>query len=85
MPDRIAAATSDENWDKLAGLTKFADDHGHTILELALSWLATNPVTSSVIAGATKVEQIESNVAGTMAWRLSDEEMAEVDTILKGA
>ena len=85
MPDRIAAATSDKNWDKLAGLTKFAEDHGHTILELALSWLATNPVTSSVIAGATKVEQIESNVAGTMAWRLSDEEMTEVDTILKGA
>ena len=82
MPERIAAQTSDANWDKLAGLTTFAEERGHSILELALCWLATRPVVSSVIAGATKPEQVKSNVASTMAWRLSDEEMAEVDTIL---
>jgi aryl-alcohol dehydrogenase-like predicted oxidoreductase len=84
MPDRIAAQTSDANWDKLEGLTKFAEDRGHNILTLALCWLATSPVVSSVIAGATKVEQITGNVEATNAWRLSDQEMAEVDTILKG-
>ena len=82
MPERIAAQTSDANWDKLAGLTTFAEERGHSILELALCWLATRPVVSSVIAGATKPEQVKSNVASTLAWRLSDEEMAEVDTIL---
>ncbi len=83
MPDRIAAQTSDANWDKLEGLTKFAEDRGHNILTLALCWLATAPVVSSVIAGATKVEQITGNVEATNAWRLNDEEMAEVNTILK--
>ena len=63
-------------------LTAFADDHGHTILDLALSWLASDGAVSSVIAGATRPEQIEANVAATMSWELSAEDFAAVDEIL---
>ena len=82
MPARIGALTSDDNWDKLDALTRFAEDHGHSILDLALSWLASDQAVSSVIAGATKPEQIEANVASTLSWELSAEDFAAVDEIL---
>ena len=82
MPARIDALTSDANWDKLDALTAFAADRGHTILDLALSWLASDGAVSSVIAGATRPEQIEANVAATMSWELSAEDFAAVDEIL---
>lgn len=82
MPDRINALTSDANWDRLEGLERFAGEAGHSVLELALGWLATRPVVTSVIAGATSPEQVRSNVAATTAWTLSDDEMAQVDRIL---
>ena len=85
MPERIAALTADANFDTLEALERYAADHGRSILDLALSWLASDPAVSSVIAGATKPEQIEANVASTLAWRLTAEEFAEVDAILSGA
>ena len=71
--------------DKLATVEKleaFATERGHTITELALSWLAGRPEVASVIAGATKPDQVKTNVAATTAWDLSDEERAEVEKIL---
>ena len=85
MPERIAALTADANFDTLEALERYAADHGRSILDLALSWLASDPAVSSVIAGATKPEQIEANVASTLAWRLTAEEFAEVDAVLSGA
>jgi aryl-alcohol dehydrogenase-like predicted oxidoreductase len=70
--------------DKLAVVEKliqFAEARGHTILELAFSWLLTKPVISSVIAGATKVEQIHANAAAAN-WKLSDVDLQEIDTLL---
>lgn len=61
-------------------LDAFAQERGHTLLELAFSWLAARPQVSSVIAGATRVEQIEQNVKAA-SWKLSAEEMAEIDKI----
>ena len=84
MPARIDALTADSNFDLLEALERYAADRGRSILDLALSWLASDPAVSSVIAGATKPEQIEANVASTLAWRLSAEEFAEVDAILSG-
>ena len=55
---------------------------GHTMLELAFSWLASRPQVSSVIAGATRVEQVEQNVKA-IDWTLSAEEIAEIDQITK--
>lgn len=58
----------------------FAQERGRTLLELAFSWLAARPQVSSVIAGATRVEQIEQNVKAA-SWKLSAEDMAEIDRI----
>ena len=44
-------------------LEGFAAERGHTLLELALSWLLRRPAVASVIAGATTPEQVEQNVA----------------------
>jgi aryl-alcohol dehydrogenase-like predicted oxidoreductase len=64
-------------------LDEYAQAHGHTLHELALSWLAGNPVVGSVIAGATSPEQVRSNAAATVAWQLTPEERAEVDLIAR--
>jgi aryl-alcohol dehydrogenase-like predicted oxidoreductase len=65
-------------------LASFAGERGHTLLELALSWLADHREVASVIAGAMTPDQVRANVAATSAWRLSDEERAEVDRLLAG-
>ncbi len=69
------------NFGQLVKLEKFAEDRGHTMIELAFSWLASKPVVGSVIAGATKPEQVEQN-AKAADWRLTPEEMKEVDEIM---
>jgi aryl-alcohol dehydrogenase-like predicted oxidoreductase len=71
------------NEDIVEKLQAFAQARGHTMLELAFSWLAARPQVSSVIAGATRVEQIEQNVKA-IEWKLSAEDMAEIDKITKG-
>jgi aryl-alcohol dehydrogenase-like predicted oxidoreductase len=53
------------------------------MLELAFSWLAGRPQVASVIAGATRVEQVEQNVKA-IDWTLSAEDLAEIDGITKG-
>lgn len=62
-------------------LIAFAEARHRTILDLAVSWLLMRPEVSSVIAGATKPEQVFAN-ANAASWLLSDSEMAEIDTIL---
>jgi aryl-alcohol dehydrogenase-like predicted oxidoreductase len=65
------------NEDIVEKLQAFAQARGHSMLELAFSWLAARPQVASVIAGATRVEQVEQNVKA-IGWTLSGEEMAEV-------
>jgi aryl-alcohol dehydrogenase-like predicted oxidoreductase len=64
-------------------LKAFAEARGHTLLELAFSWLAAKPSISSVIAGATKPEQIEQNIQA-VGWKLTIEELAEVEKAIAG-
>ena len=71
----------DENYELINRLQAYAEARGHTIHELALSWLACKPFVSSVIAGVSNIDQMHSNVAATTAWKLTAEEMAEVDAI----
>ena len=71
---------TDENFDIVDNLHKFANKTGHSILELAFGWMASRPTTASIIAGATKPEQIEANVAA-VNWVLSQSEIDEVDKI----
>jgi len=61
-------------------LNRFAQERGHTLLELAVSWLLANPRVCSVIAGATKMEHVEKNaIAG--AWELGAEELSQIAQI----
>jgi aryl-alcohol dehydrogenase-like predicted oxidoreductase len=69
-----------ENWEKMEKLRAFAEGRGHTLLELAMSWLARHPAVASVIAGATRPEQLEAN-AKAADWALTDADMAEVAKI----
>ena len=62
---------------KLAG---FAESRGHTLLELAFSWLLACKPVASVIAGATKPDQVRAN-AKAAGWKLTEEEIWEVDRI----
>ena len=71
---------TDENFDIVDNLHKFANKTGHSILELAFGWMASRPTTASIIAGATKPEQIDANVAA-VNWVLSQSEIDEVDKI----
>ena len=80
MADTFA---NDEKFDVVERLTEYAEAHGHTIAELALSWLAGNPTVGSVIAGATSPEQVRANAAATTAWTLTDAERAEVDALAR--
>jgi aryl-alcohol dehydrogenase-like predicted oxidoreductase len=73
-------AMSDRRFDVVEQLDAFATERGHTLLELAMSWLAGLPHLASVIAGATKPEQVRANAVAT-GWKLSDDERAEVDAI----
>ena len=74
---------TDRNWPIVEKLGDFAEKRGRTMLELAFSWLLAQAPVSSVIAGATKPEQIAQNVkAGD--WKLTAEELQEIDTITAG-
>ena len=70
------------NQDIVEKLAAFAQARGHSMLELAFSWLASRPQVSSVIAGASYPEQVEQNVKA-IGWTLSADEIAEIDGITK--
>lgn len=77
--ERSKSVLTDANFDTLDRLTAWARERGHTLLELAFAWLLAKPMVASVIAGATKVSQVEANAAVT--WRLTPAEVAEVDAL----
>ncbi|MGD0024351.1 MAG: aldo/keto reductase [Xanthobacteraceae bacterium] len=68
------------NWGIVDALAEFAGSRGHTLLELAMSWLASRPFVASIIAGATRPEQVEQNIAA-VGWALSPADLAEIDRI----
>ena len=66
------------NWTRIENLEAFGKARGHSLLDVAIAWLAAQPVVSSIIAGATKPEQVELN-SKAGEWALSAEEVAEID------
>lgn len=78
---RFADLLSEPNLEVVEALIDFAESRGHTILDLAVSWLLSRPVVASVIAGATKPEQVRGNAAAA-EWWLTDAELAEIDAIV---
>ena len=77
----FAKLLTDQNLARVESLIAFSESRGHTILELAFSWLIRQPAVASVIAGATSAAQIQAN-AKAAAWHLSSEELGEVDALL---
>jgi len=71
---------NDTNWPIVEKLEDFAVQRGRTLLELAFSWLAAQPVVSSIIAGATKPEQVMANVSAA-SWVLTAEDLQAIDRI----
>jgi aryl-alcohol dehydrogenase-like predicted oxidoreductase len=71
---------TDENLAKVEKLQGFAEGDGHTLLELAFSWLAAQPTVASVIAGATSPEQVTAN-ARAAGWKLTAEELRAVSEL----
>jgi aryl-alcohol dehydrogenase-like predicted oxidoreductase len=61
-------------------LSDFAQARGHSLLELAHSWLLAQKAVVSVISGATSTEQVRANAAAAN-WQLSSDELGEVDSI----
>lgn len=81
MPaDRAERFLNDRNLATAEELERFATDRGHSLLELAFSWLASHDACASVIAGATSADQVRANAAAA-GWRLSRDELAEVARI----
>ncbi|WP_423184405.1 aldo/keto reductase [Arthrobacter sp. NyZ413] len=70
----------DADWVQLGRFSQFAKDRGLSELQVAFSWLAAQPAVSSVIAGATRPEQIQEN-ADAVRWVPTPEERAELDDI----
>jgi aryl-alcohol dehydrogenase-like predicted oxidoreductase len=68
---------TDQNLDLVERLTQFATSRGHTMLELAVSWLLARPVVASVIAGAKTPDQVRAN-ASAAGWRLTKADLAEL-------
>jgi aryl-alcohol dehydrogenase-like predicted oxidoreductase len=75
---RFARLASEENFAYLERLGRFAEERGHTLLELALGWLAAQQGVGSIIAGATTREQVMENTTAGEAWRLSAADLADM-------
>ena len=65
--------------DKKLGVARV---YGRAVLELAVGWLASQPHVASVIAGATKPDQVSANVnAGS--FKLGPEDLTKIDAITR--
>ncbi|MGB3730336.1 aldo/keto reductase [Microbacterium sp.] len=70
---------ADAPWDALEAYQRFCDERGITMLQATFGWLLAQPGVSSVIAGATRPEQIEANAAAADAWTPTAEDLALID------
>lgn len=81
--ERSAAFINDDRLAAVARLTAFAESRGHTMLELAISWLTSNPQVATVITGCTKPAQVIANAVGG-EWVLTAEDRAEIVKLVDG-
>lgn len=79
--DRVKPALMDTApWETLEALQAFADERGISMLEVAFGWLLAQPQVASVIAGATRSEQLVANAAAA-GWEPTEEDLAAIDEI----
>jgi aryl-alcohol dehydrogenase-like predicted oxidoreductase len=79
LSDRETVFT-DETFERLDALEAFAEERGLTLLQVAIGGLLAQPAISSVIAGATKAEQVRAN-AETANWEATPEDLAELNRL----
>lgn len=68
-------------WDVLSALQAFADERGISMVDVAIGWLLARPQVTSVIAGATRPEQVAANAAAATRWEPTDEELLQLNDI----
>jgi len=68
------------DFDRIEALERFAAEHGVGILDVAIGGLAAQPTVASVIAGATRPEQVAANVAA-LAWQPTAADLAALDEL----
>ena len=78
---RHAALLSKENFERLDSLAAYAAEHGRSLLELAIGWLASHDTVTTVICGATREDQVKANAAAVGAWNMTAGEIDEIATI----
>lgn len=78
--ERYRKLLTEENLDTVEALIEYAESLGHTILELAFSWLLAHRPVASVIAGASSAEQVRGNVQAAN-WQLSPAELRQIDEL----
>jgi aryl-alcohol dehydrogenase-like predicted oxidoreductase len=76
---------TEQNWTLLEGLDQFCSTRGVSLLRLAFGWLLAKPIVGSVIAGASKPEQVKINVDAAQSWQPTAEDIAEIDRITASA
>jgi len=79
--ERFRKLLSPENLDLVEALISYAQSKGHSLLELSISWLASHPVVASVIAGATRAEQVRAN-AKAADWEMTKSELSDIEAIV---
>jgi aryl-alcohol dehydrogenase-like predicted oxidoreductase len=74
---------TEANWDRVECLREFSETRGRSLLDVAFAWLLAKPQVATVIAGATKPEQVEQNVAAA-EWMVNPDDLKEVERLLIG-
>jgi L-glyceraldehyde 3-phosphate reductase len=79
------SAVTDERRAQLVALNDIAKARGQSLAQLALAWVLRHPVVTSALIGASRVRQLEDNVAALDNLALSGDELREIDRILAGS
>jgi aryl-alcohol dehydrogenase-like predicted oxidoreductase len=71
---------TDETFDRVEALERYAEERGNTLLEVAIGGLAAQPAVGSVISGATRPEQVRANAAAG-EWEPSEDDLAALQNV----
>ena len=70
---------NEENLARVSGLAKIAHERGQRMAQMAIAWALRNPVITSVLLGASSVEQLDENLDALDNVKFSDEELTRID------
>lgn len=72
---------NEDFWKLVKGMERIAKENGKTIPQVAIRWLLQKDVVPCVVIGANSLQQLEDNVGAAINWKLSEEQMEELDTL----